>query len=463
MVLGLAWFVCLAFSARLVRQLQHSRAATQGSLRHMHARVHSPTSLSLCHACMLPAALLHPAVLLTLATFGVLCALRPLSKMLGCGQCCSGTHNRRPAAVVDAPAPPPVNASADSLTQASPFLTSGSAAAAAAAAAAGMSTSQDVQQQQAKAVAGPEEAPGCKGCLQGLCVGLRQLCSYLGDGTKHLGLPGLLVVAAVASLCYCSVDLASTAVSAFQCTELDPAGSTDLLPGERRAAQGSWWSKNLNLPCYGSPQVAAAGVAGAVCLPLLVMNVLLVIAAVQAARYKQNTPTGQQLYTAWLSQMWGKQRSADRGGNLLGRSWSEALAAAGVAFVAPFRAMSPAALWAILAVGFRIVLAVLLTALDNALGSSVLLRAAVASAAIACMQLLLSWVQPSVSKRNDHTLGGCYMLLQALCVLTVAAETLQPVGPASRAVLYTLLVVVGSAYCLYLAFKAFRAFCACCD
>jgi hypothetical protein len=238
-----------------------------------------------------------------------------------------------------------------------------------------------------------------------------------------------------------------------------------MMPGERRAAQGSWWSKSLGSPCYGNAQVAAAVVAGAICLPLLVLTILVVTAAVQAARYKQNTPTGQQLYTTWLSQLWGKKSwcisSVVGATGVAGRQWGEALAAAGVMFVAPFRTVSPAALWAVFALGFRIALAILVTAVDSALGSSVLLRAAVASGGIACVQLLLSCMQPAVRKQNMQTLGGCYMLLQVLCVLTVAAETLQPVGPASRAVLYTLLVIVGSANCLYMAFKAARSFFAC--
>lgn len=130
-------------------------------------------------------------------------------------------------------------------------------------------------------------------------------------------------------------------------------------------------------------------------------------------------------------------------------------------FVAPFQTVSPAALWAVWALVLRIALAILVTAVDNTVGSSVLLRAAVASGSIACVQLLLSCLQPAVRKRNMQTLGGCYMLLQVLCVLTVAAETLQPVGPASRAVLYTLLVIVGSANCLYMAFRAAQSFFAC--
>lgn len=399
------------------------------------------------------------AVLLTLATFGVLRLLRPLSKMLGCGQCCS-TRSKHAgaatAAVVKSTSVPPLVTRVDSLTHTSPFMASGSAAAAVAAA--GMGNNKDVQQ--VKVVESVGEQTGCMGGMQGVCLGLRQLCSHLGDAKKQLGLSGLLVAAAVTSLCYCSVDLASTAVSAFQCTDLDPVSSAGMLPGERRAAQGSWWSKNMNVPCHGQAQVAAAGVAGAICLPLLVLTILLVAAVVQSARYKQNTPTGQQLYTTWLAMVRGKRAGNGMGG-LAAQHWSEALAAVGVMLVAPFRPMRPAALWALFAVIFRIDLAVLLTAVDNALGSSVLLRAAVASGAIACMQLLLSWVQPSISNRDDRTLGGCYMVLQVLCVLTIAAETLQPVGPSSRAVLYTLLVIVGSANCLYMAFRAARSFVAC--
>lgn len=289
------------------------------------------------------------------------------------------------------------------------------------------------------------------------------MCTHLSDASKHLGMPGLLITAAVASLCYCSVDLAATAVGAFQCTTLDPVDGDMLLPGERRASQGRWWSSNLNLPCYGSAQVAAAAAAGAVCLPLLLLTLLLVAAVIKAARYKQNTAASQQLYDSWISQLWGRRRAVDRGSGLrwVGWRWAEALAAPGVTFVAPMKPVAPMVGWGLAAVLFRILLAVLLTAIDNVLGSSVLLRAMVASGALACMQLLLAWVQPGVRRRYNNTFSGCYMLLQVLCVLTVAAEVLQPVGPASRAVLYTLLVVVGSANCLYMAFRAARSCFAC--
>jgi hypothetical protein len=221
------------------------------------------------------------------------------------------------------------------------------------------------------------------------------------------------------------------------------------------------------MPCYGSAQVVAAAVAGAVCLPLLLLTVLAVAGVITAARFKQNTPTGQQLYSTWLSQLLGKrgayqQGTAGQNGAVwVGRRWFEALAAAGVTLVAPFKAVSPAAWWALIAVVFRIVLAVLLTAVDNALGSSVLLRAAVASGGLAVTQLLLSLFQPGASKQQGRALMGCYSLLQVLCVFTVAAEALQPVGPASRAVLYTLLVIVGSANCLFMAYKAARSLFAC--
>lgn len=407
-------------------------------------------------------------MLLTLATFGALCLMKPLSRLLGCSQCLSQRSKQTAAAPATAAAAAgPTLTQTDSFTHISPFISSSHAQAAAAAGGMGHSSQHREGLDPHAKAASTEQPAGCMGHLQGFCMGLRQLCSYLGDASRHLKLPGLFVAAAVASLCYCSVDLAATAVGAFQCTVLDPVSAEGMMPGERRAAQGSWWSKNLNMPCYGPAQVAAAGVAGAVCLPLLVLTILLVAAVVQSARYKQNTPTGQQLYATWLVQLSGKRgsyaqcRASDRGGSLAGHKWAEALAAAGVWFVVPFKAVNPAALWAIAAVVFRIALAVLLTAVDNALGSSVLLRAVVASGAIACMQLLLSWVQPCMDKAHDRALKGSYMLLQVLCVLTVAAETLQPVGPASQAVLYTLLVVAGSINCLFMAWKAGKSLFAC--
>lgn len=404
------------------------------------------------------------AVLLMLATFGMLCLQKPLSRLLGCRQCCVRPAARPAVTATTATPASAVVVRADSLTQTSPFMARETATAAAVAA--GMAHGSDLPHH-SKSVDSTGGPGGWKGCAQGVCLGARQLIGHVGDARQQLGFLGLLVAALVASLCYCSVDLASTAVSAFQCTDLDPAGTAGMIPGERRAAQGSWWSKSLGSPCYGDAQVAAAVVAGAVCLPLLVLTILVVVAAVQAARYKQNTPTGHQLYTTWLSQLWGTKRvyqqccGGERGSGVAGHRWGEALSATGVMFVAPFRTVSPAALWAVFALVFRVALAILVTAVDNALGSSVLLRAAVASGGIACVQLLLSCLQPAVRKRDMHTLGGCYMLLQVLCVLTVAAETLQPVGPASRAVLYTLLVIVGSANCLYMAFRAAQSFFAC--
>lgn len=390
------------------------------------------------------------AVLLALATFGALCLLRPLSRLMGCGQCLGSQRSKQPATTA---APTPAITPADSLTNTSPFVPA-------------KKQCEQAANGDSKG-ASTEQPAGCKGGLQGFCMGLRQLCSHMGDATRHLGLPGLFVAAVVASLCYCSIDLASTAVGAFQCTALDPVGAAGMIPGERRAAQGSWWSRNLNVRCYGQAQVAAAGVAAAICLPLLVLTVLCVALVVQSARYKQSTPTGQQLYTTWLAQLWGKRRAyqqcraGDRSVGMAGHRWAEAWAAAGVTFVVPFKAVNPAALWAVAAVVFRIALAILLTALDHAIGSSVLMRAVVASGAIACMQLLLSWVQPGADRGYDRILKACYMVLQVLCVLTVAAETLQPVGPASRAVLYTLLVIVGSINCLFMAWKAARSFFAC--
>jgi hypothetical protein len=202
-------------------------------------------------------------------------------------------------------------------------------------------------------------------------------------------------------------------------------------------------------------------------LPLLLLTVVAVASTISAACYKCNTPTGQQLYSAWLSQLLGKRgayqqgAAGQHGAVWLGRRWCEAIAAAGVTLVVPFKAVGPAAWWPLVAVVFRILLAVLLTAVDNALGSSVLLRAAVASGALAVIQLLLSLFQPCANKQQGRALMGCYSVLQVLCVLTVAAEAIQPVGAASRAVLYTLLVIVGSANCMYMAYRAARSFFAC--
>lgn len=432
-------------------------------------------SLCILRACCLfrPTSItaLHP-VFLTLATFGVLCILKPLSKGLAARR--SRPPTSKPACTVQPSLA--VAARVDSISNISPFVTSAQQVAAAAIAGTGMEPSNgNASNGKHHANGGKRHALhgskhqelGCRGGLGGLCQGLQATLGSLGDAVVQLGLPGLFAAALVASLCYCTVDLAATVVGAFQCTALDPDDAAGMIPGERRAAQGHWWSKNLNLSCYGGAQVTAAAVAGAVCLPLLLLTIALVAAAILAARYKQNTPTGQQLYSTWLSQLWGKRgvyqqcRATDRGMSLWGRHWSEALAAVGVTFVVPFKAVNPSTWWALIALVFRIVLAVLLTAVDSALGSSVLLRAVVASGALACIQLLLAWLQPAAQKRFGRTLAGCYVLLQVLCVLTVAAETLQPVGPAARSVLYSLVVVVVTVNCLYMAFRALQSLCRC--
>lgn len=405
---------------------------------------------------------------LALAAFTILCLLEPLGKLCGCASSAAQdapSHNGAKAGATQLPSSSPE----DSFTAASNGGSNGSAVASTADAEHGAFLAKPPAGGAAAAPTASAQAgqarssPGGSSSIGGYGGGARalgRLLPTLASGGRDLGPLGLFMLAAVASLCFCTVDLASTLTGALQCTPLDPTGGA-MLPGERRAAQGSWWSRNLNLRCYGGSQVAAAIAAGVACIPLLLCTLALVAAAIRAAMQKRAAAPANQLYGTWLSQLWGRKGSNGSNGSTAAASargsyrWLEAVSAPGVALVLPFKAVSPAAWWALIAVVFRIGLGILLTALESTTGSSVLLRAVAGSGGIACMQLLHAWMQPGVSRGTDRSIRGVYLLLQLLLVLTVAAECLSVVSPVARAVFYTAIVVIGSINCLHMAGRAF--------